>query len=65
MLVEEGLADAADFPFDTDGYREPQADFIDGHAFDGRAPNAYLKQFPIGLKGDDIVKGAEVVSAGG
>ena len=25
-----------DFPWDTDGYREPQTDFIDDIVFDGR-----------------------------
>ena len=50
LLVEEGLAREADFPWDTDGYRAPQAGFIDGVTFDGRAPNAYLRAFPIGLR---------------
>ncbi|MFC3231017.1 CmpA/NrtA family ABC transporter substrate-binding protein [Marinibaculum pumilum] len=63
MLVEEGHADAADFPWETDGYRAPQAEFIDGITFDGRAPNAYLEQFPIGLKGKQTVDGNDV--AGG
>ncbi|MEJ2016679.1 MAG: nitrate ABC transporter substrate-binding protein, partial [Limibacillus sp.] len=60
MLVDEGLADEADFPWDTDGYREPQSEFIDEITFDGRAPNAYLEQFPIGLKGDQKVVGSGV-----
>jgi len=60
MLVDEGLANAADFPFGTDGYRAPQSEFIDGITFDGHAPNAYLEQFPIGLKGDQKVVGAGV-----
>lgn len=53
-LIAEGLADAKDFPdFATeDGYRDPQSEFIDGVTFDGKQPNAYLKSFPIGLKGD-------------
>ncbi len=63
LLVDEGLADAAGFPFGTDGYREPQSEFIDGVTFDGRAPNAYLEQFAIGLKGDDRVEGSAVLSA--
>nr|WP_109795830.1 CmpA/NrtA family ABC transporter substrate-binding protein [Minwuia thermotolerans] len=61
MLVEEGHVDESDFPWDTDGYRAPQAEFIDGVTFDGRAPNDYLKQFPIGLKGAEQVKGNSVV----
>jgi len=56
-LVEDGLATEDDFPWDSDGYRPPQTEFIDGITFDGRTPNAYLKQFPIGLKGDQRVVG--------
>jgi nitrate/nitrite transport system substrate-binding protein len=63
LLIEDGVASAADFPFDTDGYREPQSEFIDEIVFDGRQPNAYLEQFPIGLKGDDRVMEGEVLSA--
>ena len=64
LLVDEGLANEADFPWDTDGYRDPQSEFIDGHVFDGRKPNEYLEQFPIGLKGKDTVEGTEVVTSG-
>ena len=60
MLVEEGLANEADFPWTTDGYRAVQDEFIDGVAFDGRKPNAYLEAFPIGLKGDQKVVGGKV-----
>ncbi len=61
-LVEDGLADEADFPWDTDGYRAPTpaADIIDGIPYDGRAPNAYLDSLPIGLHGDQRVVGDEV-----
>jgi len=62
MLVEEGHAAPEDFPFDTDGYREPQAEFIDEIVFDGHKPNEYLEQFPIGLKGSEMVEGSIVVS---
>ena len=55
LVVEDGHAAKADFPWETDGYREVQDEFIDGVAFDGRKPNAYLKAFPIGLKGDQKV----------
>ncbi len=61
LLVDEGFVDEADFPFETDGYREPQAEFIDGVTFDGRQPNKYLNDFPIGLKGDQRVEGSGVV----
>jgi len=63
LLIDEGLASAADFTFDSDGYREPQAEFIDEIVFDGHTPTAYLAQFPIGLKADDRVTDGEVLSA--
>ncbi|MEM5521738.1 CmpA/NrtA family ABC transporter substrate-binding protein [Sulfitobacter sp. AS59] len=57
MLVDEGTADAADFPWDSDGFKAPTPaeDIIDGIAYDGRAPNAYLDSLPIGLKGDQMI----------
>jgi nitrate/nitrite transport system substrate-binding protein len=61
MLVDEGKAKAEDFPFDTDGYREPQSEFIDGVTFDGRKPNDYIDAFPIGLKSKQVVKGNKVL----
>jgi nitrate/nitrite transport system substrate-binding protein len=48
-LVAEGRLTPADVP-DTDGYAPPDAGFIDGIAYDGRKPNAYLKALKIGLK---------------
>ena len=60
LLVEDGLAAEADFPWESDGYRAPSAEFIDGVAYDGRAPNAYLDALAIGLKGAQRVVGAEV-----
>ena len=56
-LIAEGKAKASDFPdFDTEtGFRPPQSEFIDGMVYDGTKPNAYLAQFPIGLKGKDKV----------
>lgn len=59
-LVDDGLAKEADFPWDTDGYRAPQGEFIDGVTYDGRKPNDYLKLFPIGLKDAQTVQGADV-----
>jgi nitrate/nitrite transport system substrate-binding protein len=56
LLVEEGLAQQADFPIGTDGYRPPDSNFIDGMEYDGRKPNAYLEKFAIGLKGDQKAK---------
>ncbi|KAA2315542.1 nitrate ABC transporter substrate-binding protein [Pseudooceanicola sediminis] len=62
MLVDEGLADEADFPWDSDGYKAPTpaADVIDGISYDGKTPNAYLESLPIGLKGDQKVVGTEI-----
>ncbi|MEH6404632.1 MAG: CmpA/NrtA family ABC transporter substrate-binding protein, partial [Sneathiella sp.] len=50
MLVDEGHVGDADFPWDTDGYRAPTNEFIDGKTYDGRHPNDYLEHFKIGLK---------------
>lgn len=60
MLVDEGLADPADFPWDTDGFKPATSEFIDGITYDGRLPNAYLDSLPIGLKGDQTVAGGGV-----
>jgi len=54
LLVQEDKARRDDFPFDTDGYRPPTHDFIDGMEYDGRQPNAYLDTFAIGLKGRTV-----------
>ena len=62
LLVAEGKVAKADFPWGTDGYRKPQTEFIDGITFNGHTPNEYLKQFPIGLKGNEMVNGTGVVS---
>jgi nitrate/nitrite transport system substrate-binding protein len=61
LLVAEGKAKKSDFPFRTDGYRAPQKEFIDNITFDGRKPNSYLQQFPIGLKDGQKVIGGEVI----
>ena len=55
-LLEEGKIKAEEIPWDSDGFREPRADFIDGIVYDGQKPNDYLAQFPIGLKGADTVE---------
>lgn len=62
LLVDAGQADAADFPWTSDGYRDPQSEFIDGIVFDGRAPNAYIDSFPIGLKAQARVVGSDIVN---
>ncbi|HRJ60595.1 MAG TPA: CmpA/NrtA family ABC transporter substrate-binding protein [Azospirillaceae bacterium] len=63
LLVKDGKAKKEDFPWTSDGYRAPTKEFIDGVTYDGRKPNDYLKQFPIGLKGEQKVVGGAV--AGG
>ncbi len=63
LLVAEGKVDKNDFPWESDGYRDPQADFIDGITYDGRKPNDYLAKFPIGLKADQLIKNAKLESA--
>ena len=54
-LIAEGLAKASDFPdFDKEsGFKSPQTEFIDEIVYDGSKPNAYIEQFPIGLKNGD------------
>ncbi len=60
LLIEEGKVKREEFPFDSDGYRPPQNEFIDNITFDGRKPNDYLKQFSIGLKGAEIIADGKV-----
>lgn len=64
MLVEEGYVDEADFPWDSDGYREPTpaADIIDGVPYDGKHPNAYIDSLSIGLKSGEVVEGNDVIT---
>lgn len=59
-LLEEGHIARGDVPWDSDGYKPPQPDFIDAITFDGRRPNAYIDSFPIGLKGRETVQGNDV-----
>ena len=58
LLVDEGHASADDFPMDTDGYRAPTDEFIDGIEWDGTAPNAYLESLEIGLKESSPMAGS-------
>jgi nitrate/nitrite transport system substrate-binding protein len=55
-LVKEGHLKADEIPA-TDGYKPATKEFIDGVEYDGRKPNDYLRQFPIGLK--DQLMGAK------
>lgn len=50
LLVNEGFVNEEDFPWDTDGFREPSDEFIDGISYNGRTPNAYIESLEIGLK---------------
>ncbi|MBP2297153.1 CmpA/NrtA family ABC transporter substrate-binding protein [Azospirillum rugosum] len=63
LLVEEGKAKEADFPWTSDGYKPVDSGFIDGIAYDGRKPNDYLSKLSIGLKGAQKVEGGQVVGA--
>jgi nitrate/nitrite transport system substrate-binding protein len=60
LLVDEGKVSKQDIPWDSDGFKPPVKDFIDGMVYDGRKPNAYIDGFAIGLKGQQKVEGANV-----
>lgn len=62
LLVEEGMANEADFPWESDGFKAPTpaSDIIDAIPYDGRAPNAYIDSLPIGLKSGQIVVDGEI-----
>jgi nitrate/nitrite transport system substrate-binding protein len=60
LLVAEGKAKHGDFLWDSDGYRPPNSDFIDGITFDGRKPNDYLARMKIGLRSDQRLDGEKV-----
>ena len=62
LLVADGKAKKEDFPWASDGYREPTSEFIDGITYDGHKPNAYIESLKIGLKGAQRVDGVKVVS---
>lgn len=57
-LIAEGKAAAEMFDFDADGYRESTSAFIDGIAYDGTKPNAYIDSLTIGLKTGQTVETA-------
>ena len=52
-LLEEGYIEESDIPWDTDGYKAPTSDFIDGITYDGKDPIGYLNSHTIGNK-DEI-----------
>lgn len=49
LLVEEGYLTSGEIP-ETDGYKEPTKDFIDGKFYDGKNPVEYINSFKIGNK---------------
>jgi nitrate/nitrite transport system substrate-binding protein len=53
-LIAEGKMKPSDFPdfAKETGYKPATNAFIDGITYDGRKPNAYLDELPIGLKGN-------------
>lgn len=57
-LADEGLIPANSVP-ESDGFKGEQTGFIDGISYDGKAPNAYLAKFKIGLK-----QGQKVTTSG-
>ena len=64
MLVEEGLANEEDFPWNTDGFKAPTPaqDIIDQIPYDGRFPNAYIESLSIGLKSEEQINGNQVIA---
>ena len=62
LLLEDGLIKEKDIPWQTDGYKQPTNEFIDGVTYDGRQPNAYIDSLTIGLKAKQTVKGSEVAA---
>ena len=58
-LADEGVIPVDSIP-ETDGFKDQQSGFIDGIVYDGKAPNAYLAKFPIGLKAGQKVTASGV-----
>ncbi len=57
-LMEDGVIPEGSVP-ETDGFRAPVSEFIDGVTYDGTKPNDYLEKFDIGLK-----QGQKVTASG-
>ena len=49
-LLEEGYVEESDIPWETDGYKAPTSDFIDGIEYDGKDPIGYINSHTIGNK---------------
>lgn len=58
-LAADGVIPADSLP-ETDGFKAEQSGFIDGITYNGKAPNAYLAKFNIGLKMGQTVTAAGV-----
>jgi nitrate/nitrite transport system substrate-binding protein len=55
LVIDEGYASEGDFPFGTNGFKEPTSAFLDGVTYDGTQPNAYINSLAIGLSGVETV----------
>jgi len=53
MLLEEGKIKKADIPWESDGFKIPTTDFIDGIEYNGKEPIKYLNSHKIGNKDPD------------
>lgn len=49
-LLADDLIAEEDVPWDTDGYRPPTSDFIDGIEYDGKKPIQYINSHALGNK---------------
>lgn len=49
LLLKEGYLDESEIP-ETDGFKPPTTDFIDGNSYDGKDPIGYINSFKIGNK---------------
>jgi nitrate/nitrite transport system substrate-binding protein len=62
-LLTAGKLKKEDVPWDSNGYRPPAKEFIDGVEFDAHKPNAYIEKLGIGLKGKQKVESGNVLTA--
>jgi len=53
LLLEDGLIENDDVPWNTDGYKPATTEFIDGVEYDGRDPIGYINSHKIGNKDAD------------
>jgi nitrate/nitrite transport system substrate-binding protein len=50
LLAEEGHIEKSEIPWDSDGFKAPTTDFIDGVEYNGKEPIKYLNSHKIGNK---------------